>query len=91
MNSTGKRIMKSFFRHKLGMIGLIILVLMYLMVLMADFISPYNYATTSSGYVNAPPTKIHFFDESGSFHGPFIYALKKSRDPVTYKIGRAHV
>lgn len=86
MNSTGKRIMKSFFRHKLGMIGLVILILMYLMVLMADFISPYNYATTSSGYVNAPPTKIHFFDESGKFRGPFIYALKKSRDPVTYML-----
>ena len=80
---TTLRAKKAFFKHKLAFIGLIILGLLYLMVIFADFIAPYNYTATHRDFLNVPPTQIHWFHE-GTFMGPFIYGVKRVRDPVTF-------
>ena len=86
MQSTKKRIVRNFFKHKLGVIGLVALGIMYLLVILSDFISPYNYVTSHKNFVYAPPSKIRFFDEDGKWHGPFVHPMVKVRNPVTYRL-----
>jgi len=83
--STSKRVFTSFFKHKLGVVGLFILVILYLIILFADFLSPYSYTETRRDFLYAKPAEIHWFDK-GQFKGPFIYGEKKTRDPVTLQI-----
>jgi peptide/nickel transport system permease protein len=48
----------------------------------ADFLSPHHSATQDLDRFFAPPTRIHFFDQHGSFHWrPFIYSHELT-DPV---------
>lgn len=86
MESTRKRVARNFFKHKLGVIGLIVLITVYLLVILSDFLAPYNFTTSHRNFVYAPPSQIHFFDEDGKWRGPFIYPMKKVRDPVTYRL-----
>lgn len=86
MEGTGKRVAESFFKHKLGVFGLIVLVILYLLVIFADFIAPYNFSTTHRNFVYAPPSKIRFFDQENKWRGPYIYKIKKERDPVTFEV-----
>ncbi|HDP78194.1 MAG TPA: ABC transporter permease [Mesotoga infera] len=86
MQTTKSRIAKNFFKHKLGVIGLIALSIMYLLVIFSDFIAPYSYVTSHRNFVYAPPSKIRFFDEEGNWRGPFVYGMKKVRNPVTYRL-----
>ncbi|MDD2431739.1 MAG: ABC transporter permease [Firmicutes bacterium] len=86
MESTKKRVMQSFFKHRLGVFGLIVLIIMYLLVIFADFIAPYNFATTHTNFVYGKPSKISYRDRDGKWIGPHIYEMKKSRDPITYQV-----
>ncbi len=73
-------------KHKLARISLIILFLLYIGALFGQFITPYGLQSYNSEYMNAPPTKIHFYDEQGNFHlNPFVYGLTSSRDPETLR------
>ncbi|MGQ9856274.1 MAG: ABC transporter permease [Fervidobacterium sp.] len=78
-----KRIIRQFKKHKLGVFGFWIVVFLYILMIFSDFIAPYSYKTTHSKFSYAPPTKIHLFHE-GKFIGPFVYGLKKERDPITF-------
>lgn len=83
--NTSTRVKKAFFKHKLGIIGMIILILLYLTILFADFLSPYNYKNTKRNFVFAEPTQIHWIQD-GKLRWPFVYGMKKSRDPVTFAV-----
>ncbi|MFP4460980.1 MAG: ABC transporter permease, partial [Thermotogota bacterium] len=83
--NTAVRVRKAFFKHKLGIIGIIILILLYLMILFADFLAPYNYKNTKREFTFSEPTKIHWQKE-GKFVGPFVYGMRKIRDPVTFAV-----
>ncbi|HBT25110.1 MAG TPA: peptide ABC transporter permease [Pseudothermotoga sp.] len=83
--TTWKRVLSQFKKHKLGVIGFWILIVMYLLVIFADFISPYNYKETHSRFTNAPVTRIRII-HNGELRLPFIYGLKKTRDPVTFMV-----
>jgi len=83
--NTWQRVFYQFKKHKLGLIGFWTLVVLYVLIIFADFISPYNFTETHSRFTYAPPTKIRFFHE-GKFKGPFIYGLKRTRDPITFKV-----
>ncbi len=85
MNARTKRVLTQFKRHKLGVIGFWILVILYVMVIFSDFIAPYNFAESHRNFTYAPPTRIRIFHE-GKLTRPFIYGLKRTRDPVTFMI-----
>ena len=80
--SQWRLIWRRFKRHRVGMVGGITILVLVFLTLFASFISPYHYATSFKRYPLAPPTRIHFFDENG-FRGPFVYAIVRTRDPVT--------
>lgn len=72
---------RKFGRHKLAQISIVVLGLMYVGVLFSGFIAPQQLTSYDGRYTNAPPTKIHFFDEEGRFHlRPFVYGIAMERD-----------
>ncbi|MGC8971624.1 MAG: ABC transporter permease [bacterium] len=73
-----------FRRHRLAVIGGIILMALYILAVFCEFFSPYTPLTRFEGYQDAPPTKIHFF-ENGKFQYPFIYKLKKELNLQTFQ------
>jgi len=77
---------QKFRKHKAALMASPVLILLYFLALFCEFISPYGSLTRFSEYRNAPPQRIHFFDEERAFHlRPFVYGLKKKRDPVTLR------
>ncbi|MGJ8454020.1 ABC transporter permease [Pseudothermotoga sp. U03pept] len=83
--STAKRVFSQFKKHRLGILGFWILVVLYITVIFADFVAPYNYIESHSKFTYAPITKIRLINE-GKLRSPFIYGLKRTRDPVTFAI-----
>jgi peptide/nickel transport system permease protein len=73
-----------FRRHKLAIIGGIVLFLLYLSAILCEFLAPYSPTTRFEGYQNAPPTKIHLF-EDGRIQKPFIYGFKKELNMKTFQ------
>lgn len=86
MEGTKKRVIESFFKHRLGVAGLVVLAILYLVVIFADFIAPYNFVETHRNFVYAPPSRIRWVDATGKWIGPHVYGMKKSRDPVTFEL-----
>jgi peptide/nickel transport system permease protein len=74
-----------FKKHKLAVASLIFLVLCFITTVFADFISPYNPGDINKLNTFVPPTRIHVMHD-GSLHRPFIYGLKRSRDPETARV-----
>lgn len=74
---------RKFRKHKLAMASSFLLLFFYVVAIFGNFIAPQGTEQFSGSFVNCAPTKIHFFHE-GNFEGPFVYALKKTRDPVTH-------
>ena len=74
-----------FRRHKLAQIAMVVLGLFYLIVIFAEFISPYDPQKRFKDYSTLPPSQVHFIDTEGHFRSPFVYALKRARDPVTLR------
>jgi peptide/nickel transport system permease protein len=60
---------------------------MYFCVIFAEFLSPYNPHKTSIEHIEAPPSRIHFFDEKGHFYfRPFIYGTQQKVNPETLAV-----
>lgn len=77
---------RQFRKHRLAVWGGRILFVLYLMAAFAGFISPYdpNYYELYPPKGHHPPTRIYFVDpETGRLSRPFVYATKRSIDPVT--------
>ena len=74
-----------FRKHKLALISGIVLILLYLVALLADFVAPYNPEAFFQQYTLAPPSRIHLMNAQGGFEGPFVYGIKRGRDPVTLR------
>lgn len=74
-----------FRKHKLAVASLVFLILCFISAAFADFISPYRPGDIEKLNTFVPPTRIHLFHQ-GEFKGPFIYALKRSRDPETARV-----
>jgi len=63
-----------FLRHRLAVVSLVFLGLSYGSVLISEFIAPYDLHSRHSGFIYAPPQRVHFVHE-GSLVGPFVYPL----------------
>ena len=72
-------------RHKLAMISFVILGILYFGALFAPALAPRGLEDYSGSYSNAPPTKIHLFQD-GKFVGPYVYRYKIERDMFENKI-----
>jgi len=73
-------------KHQLAIAGIAILGFLYFLAIFCEFITPYGPLTRFSKYLNAPPQRIHFFDEDKGFQlRPFIYDLERKVDPETFR------
>ncbi len=81
--SLSKLIWRRFKRRRLGLVSGIIIAILTLMFFGADFIAPYQYDQNHRRAPSVPPMldRIHFFDESGQWVGPFVYGIERMRDP----------
>ncbi len=74
-----------FKKSPLAILGAIIVIIYYFVcVVAAEFFAPYA-LETKSDWEQAPPQKIHFFDEDGKFAGPFVYGKEEIIDQVSRK------
>jgi peptide/nickel transport system permease protein len=74
-----------FRKHKLALMSVVVLAAFYFAATFCEFVAPYGPEAFSTRYTLAPPTRVHFFDSSGTFRGPFIYGSKRERDPETLR------
>ena len=72
-----------FRKHKLAAIGTVVLILFYVVSLFADFFAYVDPLESEAQRSLMAPQPIHWLDE-GSF-SPYVYALKGTRDPMTFK------
>ncbi len=74
---------RRFSKNKLAMASLIVVALFYLtMVAFPEFISPHSPGYRARSMIEAPPMRIHFIDNEGSWSlRPFVYLYDSSRDP----------
>lgn len=73
-----------FRRHKLAMVSMVVLVLFYFGVIFAEFVSPHDPREPDKRYLHAPPHRLRFVDEEGTFRiRPFVYPLIRHTDPKT--------
>jgi len=79
-------IWRKFNKHKLAVSALIILLLLYSLGVFCEFVSPYRPRTRFAKYIRTPLQRIHFFDKTEGFQlRPFVYGLKKTTDPKTFR------
>jgi peptide/nickel transport system permease protein len=72
--------------------ALIFLLSLHLAILLAGFVAPYNPAAQNRDFPFAPPTRVHFVDNSGHLHTrPFIYQCVSRPDGIyEYEESREH-
>jgi peptide/nickel transport system permease protein len=62
---------------------ILFLVLLHVPVLVPGFVAPYDYAQQNRELPFAPPNRLHFVDEAGSFHlQPFVYLWQQRADGI---------
>ncbi|HZX82966.1 MAG TPA: ABC transporter permease [Reyranella sp.] len=71
-----------FRRHRPAVVSAVFLAFIYFTTVISEFIAPYDLHTRHSAYIFAPPQRVHVMHE-GQFLGPFVYALKTTRDMET--------
>lgn len=57
--TSGQRVVRRFFKHRLAVTSLVVLVLLYIMMIFADFLAPYAEATEDRSRSFLPPTVLH--------------------------------
>jgi len=79
--SQWKLIAWKFKKHRLAVISLYVIVLIYVIAIFADFLAPYAPLRMSKDFHFLPPSRIHFFNADGDFHGkPFVYGVDQKMD-----------
>lgn len=74
---------RRFSHSRLGLASGVVLGILYLVALLAGFLSPNGLTTQNPQAVYQPPQGIHLVRD-GRLVPPFVYQLKKERDPVTF-------
>ena len=74
-----------FRRHKLAQIAMVVLGIFYLIVIFDEFIAPYDPQKRFKDFSTLAPVSVHIMDARGAIHLPFVYELKRARDPVTLR------
>ena len=74
-----------FKKHRLAVVSLFVILFLYLTAALAEIVAPYDPFEFDRLHPLAPPHAIHLFHE-GNFVGPFVYRIKRERDPVTARL-----
>ena len=74
-----------FRKHKMALVSSVVLILLYLLAFFWEFLAPYDPLRHDVQFAYAPPQGLRFFDEDGLQFPPFVYGLKGSRDPETFR------
>jgi peptide/nickel transport system permease protein len=74
-----------FRKNRLAVLGFAVIICLYLMAIFAEFIAPYDPNRRFQGHVYAPPSRIRLRAVDGSWHWPFIYAVKRKTDTITFE------
>ncbi|GLQ56760.1 ABC transporter permease [Devosia nitrariae] len=74
-----------FRKHVLAMISLWFLVILAFMAIFADVVAPYNPFGIERLLTFSQPTAVRIV-HNGQLTWPFVYALKRERDPVTARV-----
>jgi peptide/nickel transport system permease protein len=74
-----------FRRHKLAQFAMIVLAIFYLVAVFAEVVAPFDPLHRMKEYLSMSPTGVYLFDYTGKFHGPFVYGVERTRDPVTLR------
>lgn len=74
---------RRFTKSKPGVLSGVVLLLLYVMALFAGFLTPNNIVTQHPDAVYQPPQRPRLARD-GRLVRPFVYQLKKERDPVTF-------
>jgi peptide/nickel transport system permease protein len=86
MASQWQLMWRKFRHHKLATVGLVLLLILYTGALLCEFLSPYAVDRRDPANLDAAPTKIHFFNDKGTFSlRPFVYGMKQELDLSTFK------
>ncbi len=84
MVSQWRLMAKKFSRHKVAKAGLGVLIILYVLAVFCEFFSTQDYTRRSTDYIFVPPQRIHIFHD-GRLSAPFVYGLKLSVDPETWR------
>jgi peptide/nickel transport system permease protein len=74
-----------FREHKMAIMSSVILGIFYLVAVFCEFMAPYDPEQYFIQYKLAPPSKIHILDAEGRLHRPFVYKIKREKDPETQR------
>ncbi len=84
MASQWQLMWRKFSKHKLALASLILLGLLYFVALTYEFWAPYDLHTQHQQHLGMTPSRIHLFDSTGKFRGPFVYGMKGDLDLETF-------
>jgi peptide/nickel transport system permease protein len=74
-----------FRKHKMAIVSALILVIFYLVAILCEFVAPYDPEQYFVQYKLAPPSKIRIFDAEGKLQRPFVYKIRREKDPETLR------
>jgi len=74
-----------FRRHRVAVAAGAILFVLYGSIFFSEFLAPYGLDNRHIDSIYAPPQELHFFDDRGSFVGPFVYGLTSHMNLQTLK------
>ncbi|WP_244658919.1 ABC transporter permease [Ciceribacter thiooxidans] len=74
-----------FRQHRLAVVSLVFMLCLGFLAVFADFMSPYVPNTINRINTFTPPSVVRVLHE-GRLQRPFVYALKRSRDPETARV-----
>jgi peptide/nickel transport system permease protein len=85
MASQAQLMWRKFRRHRVATVSLFVLLLLYFVAATYEFWAPYEPLNEHRDNLSQSPTRIHFFDETGAYRGPFVYGMKGEVDFKTFK------
>lgn len=65
--------------------ALIVLAWLYFVAAFANPLTPYGMYFHDADLANAPPTRVYCQDKAGNFVWPYVFAVKRSFDPESFK------
>ncbi len=72
-------------KNRMAFIGMFVLAILYLIALFAPFVAPYAPLERFGGLEMAPPVRVHFRDQDGKWHRPFIYKFSSKINMETLR------
>jgi len=75
-----------FKKHRPAVTGAIVLGILYILAIFCSFFSPYLATDIFDEYLSAPPQIIRIYSRDNGFQRPFVYGIKKERDPITLRL-----